>query len=63
VFSIGGGKTPPFTIPNKMKRNKDLYEESLPVFYYQRRELREQLEELTQLKIQNQKSFLKKVKK
>lgn len=29
-----------------MKRNKDIYEESLPVFYYQRRELKEGLEEI-----------------
>jgi len=46
-----------------MKRNRDLYEESLPVFYYQRRELREQLEELNQQKIGNTKIFLPKVEK
>jgi len=46
-----------------MKRTKEQFEESMPVFYWQRRELREQLEELSQRKIQSQKTFLKKVKK
>jgi hypothetical protein len=50
-----------YYLETTMKRNKEIYEETLPVFYYQRRELREELETLNQQKIQNSKIIFPKV--
>jgi len=46
-----------------MKRTKQTYEESLPIFPSQRRELREDLDYIVQYKMNKSKNILKKVKK
>jgi len=38
-----------------MKRSKEQYQETIPVMYYQKRELQEQLEKLNQEKLLNDK--------